>query len=88
MPRDLDAEVGLADPSLTRQCDEPMLRYESRDLGELCLSADQFGDRYAEALAAALRAAARDFRSDWFDFGGARGPTADLVRHAGTAQAF
>ncbi|HTC58724.1 MAG TPA: hypothetical protein VK691_01230, partial [Solirubrobacteraceae bacterium] len=30
MPHDLDREVGLADPSLARQRDEPMLRYEGR----------------------------------------------------------
>jgi len=88
MPRDLDAEVCLADPSLTRQRDEPMLRYEGRHLGELCLSADQFRNGYAQALAAALPAAAHDFRAVCFDFGGARGISVDLVRHAGTAQAF
>jgi len=63
MPRDLDREVGLADPSLARQRDEPMLRYEGRHLGELSLSADQFRNGYAQALAAALHAAAHDFRA-------------------------
>jgi hypothetical protein len=87
-PRDLDTEVRLADPSLTRQRDEPMLRYESRHLGELCLSADQFRNGYAQALAAALHAAAHDFRAKCFDFGGARGAVIDLVRHPGKAQAF
>ena len=80
--------MGLADPSLARQRDEPMLRYEGRHLGELSLSADQFRNGYAQALAAALHAAAHDFRAKCFDFGGARGAVIDLVRHPGTAQAF
>ncbi len=45
MPRNFEAEPRLADAAFTDQGDQPLRRHQIRHLGELGLTADEFGNR-------------------------------------------
>ena len=81
MPRDLDAEARLADPSLANQGDEAMRPNPIHHLGELGLSADQFGNGLRK-----VPGAAACFESDRHE--APQGAAVDPVRHPGATQAF